>query len=167
VVPAIHNLANAYATGQGVEQSDPKALKMYELAVELGDPAAKFTLGIWLYKGRAVEMNKARAFQLQLEAAQAGHPVAMFNTGAAHMEGTAVQRDFQVAALWFEKAAERGLPEAAVNLVSLYRKGMGGDEPGAIKKDLHKALEVFRKYSHIPMCQALANSVEIDIEAGK
>lgn len=113
-------------------------------AAEVGDPAAKFTLGTWYYKGlNGVTVNKPKAFKLQLEAAQAGHVGAMFNTGAAFMEGedAGVRQDFAKAAEWYAKAAERNFPQANVNLGNMYMVGYG------VPRDVRKALEIFKRYA--------------------
>lgn len=163
----MHNIANAYASGQGVPKDETKAAHHYETAAHCGDPAAKFTLGTWLYAGKGgLTVDKKRAFQLQLEAAQAGHGVAMFNTGNAFLEGAVPETNYTEAAAWFEKAAQIGFPEAAVNLGMMYRRGMGEGET-AVPKDLHKALEIFKKFSRIPMCAELAEDVQSEINESK
>ena len=75
VVPAIHNLANSYADGVGVTQSDANAYELYNTAIEFGDPSAMFTLGTWLYKGRHVPKDWVKSHDLQLRAGK-GHGVA-------------------------------------------------------------------------------------------
>ena len=165
-MPAIHNLANAYALGQGVAQSDARAAHFYETAAQCGDPAAKFTLGTWLYKGKGMPEDKKRSFQLQLEAAQAGHAVAMFNTGSAYLEGLVVDTNYKEASEWFEKSAQIGFPEAAINLGMLYRRGTG-EGPTAVPKDLHKALEVFKKFAQLPLFAELIQDVEEEIRSSK
>lgn len=164
-MPAVHNLANAYALGQGVEQSDEKAAHFYETAANCGDPAAKFTLGTWLYKGKGKPEDKKRSFQLQLEAAQAGHAVAMFNTGCAYLEGLVVDTNYKEGAEWFEKSVQIGFPEAAVNLAMLYRTGLGQGST-AVPKDLDKALEVLKKFAHLPLFPELIQEVEEEIRTG-
>ena len=143
VTPALHNIANAYAEGLGVDQSDRNALLFYEAAVEAGDPSAKFTLGTWLYAGKGgLTIDKERSFQLQLEAANAGHPLAMFNTGAAYMEGSGVKSDLAAAVEWFERAAERNILQAAINASNMYRLGDG------VTKDLRKARSLLANFEH-------------------
>ncbi|KAJ1400316.1 hypothetical protein B484DRAFT_339236 [Ochromonadaceae sp. CCMP2298] len=159
ITPALHNLANAYASGLGVTADPTKALLYYEGAAEAGDPFAKFTLGTWLYHGRGgLQVDKVRAFQLQREAAEAGHPGAMFNTGAALMEGVAVGKDLPGAAEWFEKAMGRNIVQAAVNLGNMHRHGEG------VPRDLRKALEIFCSFAENEVCVQLALDTEQQME---
>lgn len=212
ITPALYNMGNAFATGQGVAQDFRKAFMAYEGdyhvtisalecdcitqrgpgggcrvvqrtnmslmlhtvhccldigAAEIGDPAAKFTLGSWYYKGlNGVPVNKLKSFKLQLEAAEAGHVGAMFNTGAAFMEGegAGVKQDFAKAAEWYAKAAERNFPQANVNLGNMFMVGYG------VPRDLHKALHIFQKYAdRDEVNAALAAEAQrlIDEEASK
>ncbi len=48
VMPALYNIANAYASGRGVEQSDKQAIKFYNASIAAGDRDGMFTLGAWL-----------------------------------------------------------------------------------------------------------------------
>lgn len=143
MIAALHNVANAYAYGKGVEQNYSEAIKYYEAAIEKNDPFSKFTLGTWLYNGLGgLKVDKNRSFQLQLEAAEQGHPSAMFNTGSAYMEGIAIKQNFLIASEWFEKASNYGIIEANINLGNLYRLGQG------VPKDLIKARDIFAKYAN-------------------
>jgi TPR repeat protein len=154
-------MGNAYANGHGVPKDEARAAKFYEGGAQAGDPASKFTLGTWLYRGRGgLAVDKKRSFQLQLEAAEAGHPGAMFNTGTAYMEGEAEPQDFHKAAEWFEKAADKGVAEANVNLGSMYRAGLG------VPKDLHKARSIFQRFAAQHEVSAeLVKEVELEIAA--
>ena len=152
-------MGNAHAAGHGVVKDEAKAARIYEGAATAGDPAAKFILGTWLYRGLGgLTVDKKRSFTLQLEAAEAGHPAAMFNTGAGYMEGAAIPQDFVKAAEWFEKAAALGLAQANTNLGGLYRAGMG------VPRDLHKALEIFKRFEHVDTVSAeLVQAVKEEI----
>lgn len=137
IQPAFHNLANAYAFGRGVEQSDHNARMFYEAGVEMGDPASLYVLGTWHYNGRGgLEVNKQKAFDLQLQAANAKHPAAMFNIGAALLVGDGVSEDAPKAAEWFEKAGMLGIAEAYLNLAKMYIEGKG------VPRDLLRARDV-------------------------
>jgi len=147
VMPALHNIANAYAAGRGVKQSDYNAMLYYQAAADAGDPHAMFSLAGWLHTGRATEGGKKypeKAFQYNLQAAHMGHPAAMFNVGAAFMSGigTGEGKDYVKAAGWFEKASYEGtgrIVEASINLGNLYRQGLG------VPRDLDRAKSIFQK----------------------
>jgi len=160
ILPALHNVANCYANGRGVKQSDHNALLYYNAGADAGDPSSKYTLATWLVKGTrgGVVKDEARAFQLQCEAAQMGHPAAAFNVGAHFMAGQGVEKDFTKAAEWFEKASEMGIIEAGMNLANMYRDGLG------VPKDLLKSKALFEKYAgKNELAAALLMNVEEEI----
>jgi len=148
VLPALHNIANAYAAGRGVKQSDHNALLYYQAAADAGDPHGMFSLASWLHTGRGSAdgtKQPEKAFKWNLEAAHKGHPAAMFNIGAAFMSGVGTGsqgRDYIKAAGWFEKASYEGsgrLVEASINLGNMYRQGLG------VSKDRTRAKQIFMR----------------------
>jgi hypothetical protein len=143
VLPALHNIANCYASGTGVKQSDYNAQLYYSAAAEAGDPAAKFTLGTWMVQGRGgLEKDLEKAFNLQLESAYAGHLAAAFNVGCHFMTGQGCQKNPSEAAKWFQKAADEGnIMQACVNLANMYREGVG------VPKDLEQAKRLYGRFS--------------------
>lgn len=158
VLPALHNIANCYAGGRGVKQSDHNALLYYEAAAEAGDPSAKFTLGTWIYQGRGGKQDRTRAFLLQLDAAQMGHPGAMFNAGAHYMSGIGVERDFSKAAEWFRMAESAGIVKAAINLANMFRQGVG------VQRDLQESRVLLQKHAtHSQECRTLLADVDEEI----
>lgn len=135
VQPALHNIANAYAAGRGVKQSEKNALLYYEASAESGDPYSCFSLGVWYYNGKAgLTPDPVRSFQLQLTAAQKGHPYAMFNVGTALLTGDGVDKDEHLATEWLRKAAEKNIPQANLNLAKFYMT----------KKDLDSAADILQ-----------------------
>lgn len=159
VVPACYYVANCYASGKGVPQSDANALRFYEAGALVGDPASKcsyfilptlgryllhfillVTLAVWLNTGRGGKADKERAFRLCREAAEAGHIGAVFNLGVYYMSGQGVATDFHLAAEWFEKAAGRGVVHAAVNASKMHWEGVG------VPRDLRRAESILRAF---------------------
>lgn len=143
MIPACNNVANAYASGQGVAKDEAQAVQFYECGAEHGDPAAMYTLGTWLYAGRGgLAVNKPRSFQLQLQAATAGHPHAMYNTACGYLEGAGGGKPNVAKAVeWFTRASDRGIVQASANLGSLYWRGLG------VRKDLLKAEAVLSRHA--------------------
>lgn len=120
---ALKNAANAYAAGDGCEagtKSDAKALKIYEISAELGDPDAAFQVGSFYCSGRGLPgPDWDKGFDFHFVAAHAGLPKAQFNLATHYFAGKGVTQDFAKAAEWFEKAAEAGIPQAMLNLANL------------------------------------------------
>lgn len=139
MVPAVHNIANAFATGRGVEKNERKALLYYEAGAEGGDPYSCFSLGAWYYQGRAgLQPDPVRSFQLQLKAAQQGHPAAMFNVGTALITGDGTEKDPKLASEWLKKAAASNVPHANLNLAKMYMEGTG------VEQDFDAAIEILQ-----------------------
>lgn len=158
VVAACYNVAQMYAGGRGVAQSDVNARKFYEAGSLVGDPASKcnpraelrqctqlkllyvVTLSVWLNLGKGGPVDKIKSFKLCEEAAIAGHIGAIFNLGVYYMSGQGTTVDFDKAAEYFQKAADRGVLHGAMNLGKMFFEGVG------VKKDLVKAELVLRKF---------------------
>ncbi len=156
IVPSLHNLANAYAEGRGVEQSFQKARMYYEAAVEVEDPLACFTLGQWYYNGKGgLPVDKSKAFELQLKAAEREHPFAMFNIGTAYLTSDGVPQNYEQAQYWLWKAHNANIAYASLNLAKMYMDGIG------VNKDLEKAKEIVLKVSlKIPVAKELLEEIE-------
>ena len=131
VLPALHNVANMFAAGQGLPGGRPDedtARRWYEAAAEMGDPLAMFTLATWASAGRGGALDEEAALHWNEEAAKAGVPRAQFNAGVARLAGRGCPGgapDYARAREWFLLAAERGMAEAAVNLGEMHRLGLG------------------------------------------
>ncbi len=155
-MPAVHNIANAFATGRGVGKDERKALLYYEAGAEGGDPYSCFSLGVWYYQGRAgLEADPVRSFQLRLKAAQQAHPAAMFNVGTALITGDGTDKDPKLAAEWLAKAASANVPHANLNLAKMYMDGTGVDQ------DLEKAAEILQPVlNKIDVAKQLLDEIE-------
>lgn len=126
---AIKNAANAFASGDGCTpgpESDAKALKLYEVAAELGDPDAAFQVGSFYCAGRGTPTpDWDKGFDFHFVAAQGGLPKAHYNLGTHYFTGKGVPQDFVKAADCFERAANAGIPQAMLNLANILESGLG------------------------------------------
>lgn len=156
MVPAVHNIANAYASGRGVEKNERKALLYYEAGAEGGDPYSCFSLGVWYYQGKAgLKPDPVRSFQLQLKAAQQGHPAAMFNVGTALLTGDGTEKDTKLAAEWLKKAAASNVVHANLNLAKMYMDGSG------VEQDFDKAIEILEPVlNRVEVAKQLLEEIE-------
>jgi len=158
VLPALHNLANAYYSGKGVAVDIKKAAYYYKNGAEAGDPFSKHVFANWLYEGKILKIDRPRAFRMQLEAAEMGHPGATYNVGSHYMSGEGVEQDMIKAAEWFLKAGNLGLVQGKINAGNLYKQGLG------VKKDLNKALEIFESCSSTNQtCKEMAEEIRNEI----
>ena len=126
IPPAYFNLGNAYAQGKGTVVNNELALQYYQIAAEVGDMNAKFTLGNWYTNGeyekrlgkRITPVLRREGYAFIKEAAIAGNPVAAFNMGlfcCAETNEFTVQ-NYEEAVEWYSKAISGGFTHACVNL---------------------------------------------------
>ena len=121
---AQHDLANKYATGDGVSPNNSYAAYWYRLAGEAGIANAQYNLGVLTTRGLGVRQDQAAAFQLFRSAAESGHADAQTATGLAYMHGAGVTEDRLQAASWFQAASANGRPRGAFHLGQLFELGL-------------------------------------------
>ncbi len=121
-------VANRFADGHGVPQSDGDAVRWLELAAKQGLAPAQFRLGAFYEKGIAVKRDLAVARDLYAAAAAKGNAKAMHNLAVLYAEGINGPADYRTAAQWFHKAAARGITDSQYNLAILYARGIGVDQ---------------------------------------
>ena len=106
---------SAYRAG-AVAQALPS---LRRLAAQ-GLPAAQYTLGQIMQRGRDVEQDTRLALNLFEQAAAAGYVPAQLALGELYESGTGVPADRAQAARWYEKAAAGGDAPARLQLASYY-----------------------------------------------
>jgi localization factor PodJL len=121
-------VANRFADGHGVPQSDGEAVRWLELSAKQGLAPAQFRLGAFYEKGIAVKRDLAVARDLYAAAAAKGNAKAMHNLAVLYAEGINGPADYRTAAQWFHKAADRGITDSEYNLAILYARGIGVEQ---------------------------------------
>src|SRR5205814_641786 len=106
-------IAKAYEKGDGVPQSDEKAIQWYTKAAQNGNPDAQNALGVMYSTGHGVERDKEAAVRWYRMAAKQGSAVAAFNLGAAYYNGDGIAVDDAASFGWFLVAKEGGSQPAA------------------------------------------------------
>jgi hypothetical protein len=124
-VVAQRQLAECYASGEGVGQNDRLAALWYRKAAEQGDAVAQHLLGYFCGRGRGVPQNRAEEVRWYRTAAEKGYAPAQYNLGCCYYYGECIEQDYAEAAKWFRKATEQGLAEAQCNLGLCYSEGHG------------------------------------------
>jgi len=118
-------LGAAYQSGNGVEQSDLKAVDCYLKAAKQGHADAQYRLA-WMYAaGRGVERSNDQALAWLRLAAEQGHAQSRYSIGGMYANGQGVVRNAQHAAEWYRKAAEQGHADARFILGGMYEAGQG------------------------------------------
>jgi uncharacterized protein len=118
-------IAEIYAQGLGVPESQERALSWYSLASKNGDGVATFELALMYQNGRGVTKDRQKAAELFQEAADRGSIEAKYNLGLLHIEGRYVEPDTVKAAALIKEAADAGLPEAQYDYGGMLMEGAG------------------------------------------
>jgi TPR repeat protein/nucleoid-associated protein YgaU len=124
-VEAMALLGNAYANGDGVEQSDVEAFRYYKRAAELGHASAQFSVGVMSETGQGTRLDQASAFRAYLNAAEQGWGPAQTKVADMFTRGVGTSRNDTAAFTWYRKAALNGMPEAQYHLAVAYEQGRG------------------------------------------
>ena len=124
-------LAAKYQNGDGVAQSDERALHWFRVAAERGDALAQSELGAIYEHGRGVSPDPTLAATWYGKAARQGRAQAQDKLGDLYQTGNGVTRDDARAALWYRKAAEQGHVSAQNKLGVLYARGRGVEKDEA------------------------------------
>jgi TPR repeat protein len=125
---AIHNLANLYRGGEGVEKSEVDAVRLYRQAAERGLALSMFVLAEALQAGRGSAKDETAAARWYRRASDTGYPPAMTALGVMLENGQGVAKDPEQANTWYRRAAEAGEAIAARYLGINYEKGIGAPE---------------------------------------
>ena len=94
--------------------SDPvEAVKLWRMAVELGDAEAQFNLGVCYANGIGVETNEEESLKWYRKAAEQGYAEAQCKLGEYYSTDYDPDSiEYKKAVEWFSKAANQGLAEA-------------------------------------------------------
>ena len=90
-------VAKAYMYGEGVQQSDEKAVEWFKKAANQGDVNAQFIIGAMYDVGQGVRQDNAKAYEWYLDAVISGDKDAFSAIGAMHDEGRISQQDYDTA----------------------------------------------------------------------
>jgi TPR repeat protein len=118
---AMYDLALLYELGQGVVQSDEKAVELCAMAAEQGHARAICSLGGMYRDGKGVTQSFKKAAELFTMAAEKGYVNAMNCLGVLYIQGQGVAQSNALTREWWTKAADEGSEEAIKNLKQLDR----------------------------------------------
>lgn len=168
---ACFRLAQYYEEGKNVFQSDEKAIKYYEIAVDAGILNAALKLGHFYQYGIGVEKDNRKAIAYYEYVAEKGNDdfklhvslllVRLFAELGNNSEGGESKEDIFK---WQLRAAEMGDVSSMVGTAQSYFEGIGTE------KDYIKAIEWYQKatqYGHLPsmvkLGQIYANGLGTEI----
>lgn len=131
-------VAMAFASGDGLEQSDKEAERFVRIGVRYKSPIATYLMSDWYRNGFVFEQNEQEANRLLDIALNLGHPPAKYQK-ALMLFSTDSAEDFNEALTLLEAASEQNLVTAMMLLGRMKQIGAGVD------KDLVGAGELYRK----------------------
>jgi len=122
---AQHNLALAYARGEGVDIDLASALLWWQRAAQQGNADSQYNLGVMYAVGaHGVDQDLRRAKMWWLRAAKHGDPVAQYNLGALYAMESVPFHNNCAAFRWLIESRRNGFERAMVALQSLDSKGV-------------------------------------------
>jgi TPR repeat protein len=132
---AQHVLGYCYATGQGVERDDAKAVEWFARAAKKGYTPAQVMLGVWLKRGLGVKKDEAKAAEWFAKAAESNDMDGVFQLGVCRMKGQGVAQDADKGVRLFLRASRKEDPFAARCGVACGAAGLGmpKDETEALR----------------------------------
>jgi len=147
----VNLLGHCYDNGIGVEKDISKAVRLYQRAIDMGNPLAMFNLAVCYKYGQGVEKDLSKAVGLYQQAADMGNSNAMNNLGNCYNHGQGVEKDISKAVGLYQRAADMGNPLAMFNLGYCYSNGIG------VEKDISKAVELYQRAAEKGDKTALTN----------
>ncbi|MHC8289923.1 tetratricopeptide repeat protein [Pseudomonas sp. XS1P51] len=150
---AMHNLAELYLRGDGLEKDTNKAIDLYMLMVKLEVPLGYYDMSVMTQRGVGVVQSDKNAMMFLLKAGDLGSPLAQLRLGsiyiydlkkyklgesylrcAAHQDDAeanyelggyyeVVDRNYPVAMHYYQRAASLGERKGAMEIKDTFREG--------------------------------------------
>ncbi len=114
---AMHNLAELYLRGKGVEKDTNKAIELYSRMVELEVPLGYYDMSVMVQRGVGVTQSDRDAMRFLLKAADIGNPDAQTRVGVIYIHE---RREYETGLPYLRCAAKQGYSEANLQLVAYY-----------------------------------------------
>lgn len=135
-VEAMFILGECYDMGwYGIEKNLFRAVELWEAAAAKRFAPAQYRMALCYKEGRGVERDLKQSMKLYEKAASGGYVNAQYELAVMFEK----KRDFRKAAKWYEKAANAAHGESMYRLAVFYDDGKG------VKKDVKKAMELYKK----------------------
>ena len=119
------DLGFMYERGQGVTQSDAKAVKWYRLAADQGYAIAQSNLGVMYELGQGVTQSVTEAAKWYRLAANQSSAAGQSNLGVMYELGQGVTKSDKKAVKWYRLAADQGYAAGQTNIGVMYEGGRG------------------------------------------
>ncbi len=115
---AMHNLAELYLRGKGVEKDTNKAIELYSRMVELEVPLGYYDMSVMVQRGVGVAQSDRDAMRFLLKAADIGNPDAQTRIGIIYLHE---KNDRSKGLLYLQCAAKQDFANANLELARYYK----------------------------------------------
>lgn len=122
-VNAQYRCAEAYRTGNMIEENIEKAIYWHKKLAEQGNADSQNRLGMLYDAGKGIPQNKAEAFKWFRMAAEQGYKYGQYNLSRMYSESNPPEH--KKAFEWMKLAAEQGLKDAQYECGKMYLDGIG------------------------------------------
>ncbi len=124
---AAHDVAVAYATGEGVTANMTEAAGWFRRAAELGSTRGQYNYAVILQRGMGIPADPGSALDWYRRAAESGLADAQYTLAVSLVRGIGGQPNVSEGVRWLERAASSGEGRAATDLGRLHEAGLSGD----------------------------------------
>ena len=145
-------LANRFASGNGVGQNYVEAAKWYCKAAEQDFADAQFELALCFDTGKGVRKSYAEAAKWYRLAAEQGHAEAQCELGRCYTRGKGVKADYDEAARWFSAASDQGYFATESDFIELNALLQKSYKEGTLKCKALEQLEKKYEVKNAPHC---------------
>ena len=115
-----------FNSGFGVPQDLLKAVELFRLASDHGDPEGQRNLGR-MYFGRGIKRDVEEAVRLYRLSANQGDVEAQSMLGYLYQSGDDMQHDYAESLKWYRLSANQGSADGIYEVGKMYHKGLGVD----------------------------------------
>lgn len=147
---AANSLAVMYFVGNNINN----AVKYFQMASDLGHPAAGRNLAIVLETTKGADIDLEKVFKLYESSASKNDVIALNNLGCCYMLGEGTELNYKKAVQCFEEAVKRKDKLAMVNLGDCFLLGNG------VTKNLKKAYQLFSEGAEMGVPTAIRKVAE-------
>ncbi|WP_198677123.1 tetratricopeptide repeat protein [Aliidiomarina iranensis] len=153
-------VAMAYASGDGLKQSDKEAERYVRIGVRYRSAMATFMMSDWHRNGFILEQSSEQADEYLEQAIALNHPPALYQK-ATQLFASDKPEDFDTAINYLERASEANLVSAMLLLGRMRQLGVG------VNQDLEAAGDLYQKLitAGIDDARPLLREVIADLEA--
>ncbi len=157
-------IAEAYETGEGVQQDMKEAIKWYTVSAQGGNVEGQCALAYLLQEAE----QYAEAWKWYEEAAKSHEPVAYYNLGIMTEHGEGVEKDYKKAFNFYKKAADKGYDEAQYCMGYFYDEGLATEsDPEKATKYFALAADQGHEEALLEMGKRLKDGIGIEPDAAR